>query len=213
MYPTFEQRRDAIQRKPKGSPRILSGDDHLKLAKPANATSEQRLEALLAGSWSPQLFLNALRDFLPSERFSVSLVGSGGTLPELHPDGSFKYLPSYPEARSRIEAGEEVRVSVVQEEGWVIGFGIADKDDGTWQIGQISVDRSSSRSAGLQRTLSVAGEEFTVGVGHVIVETLIAAVPRPIIVDATNSPSRYIFKSLGFTTRPGAANGCLLQLT
>ena len=57
---------------------------------------------------------------------------------------------------------------------------------------------SAGRRAGLERTVSVAGGEFTVGIGHAIVDLLLPALQRPIHANANTTSSRYIFKSLGF---------------
>jgi hypothetical protein len=128
----------------------------------------------------------------------------------------YKYSGSnsgqYKEIAERAADGEELLVATVQEREHVIGYGIAAVNHTNTEIEIIDVDEFSRRSTGLQRTLLIAGAEFGVGVGHVVVDLLVAALNHPVLVDATSSESRYIFKSLGFTTRPGEQNPCLLHL-
>ena len=49
----------------------------------------------------------------------------------------------------------------------------------------------------------VSDQQFTVGAAHVIVNALVGELRRPIVTDATNDSSRYVFRSLGFLPRSG----------
>lgn len=71
---------------------------------------------------------------------------------------------------------------------------------------------SSFRYAGLRKSLRIEGENFQVGVGHLIVDALLESCNRFVRVDATNPASQYIFKSLGFRHDDLIRNPCILIL-
>jgi hypothetical protein len=75
----------------------------------------------------------------------------------------------------------------------------------------INVEGFSGRSAGVERTVSVGGREFTVGIGHVLIDLLLTELPIPVYADAKVESSFYICRSLGFVPRR-ARNPCLLVL-
>lgn len=174
-------------------------------------TSEQRLEALAKGSWTPQEFVTATRAFVEHSGLTLVVARSA---PELVGDwGAMRF--SYRQldgCRARLEAGDLLLVALVVEAGNVIGYGYAEVDDARAHIDVIEVEAYSTRSCGLGATLAVGGQPFSVGVGHAIVDSLVQALETTLTADAKNGASRYIFKSLGFLRQPDQENPCLLWL-
>ena len=80
------------------------------------------------------------------------------------------------------------------------------------EIMTIDVESASRRSADVKSTITITDETFEIGIGHVLVLALIDACRASVLrTNATNPQSRYIFKSLGFTSAD-EDNSCLLQL-
>ena len=82
--------------------------------------------------------------------------------------------------------------------------------NGSAEIEILDVDASSRRSSGLKADLTIEKETFLVGVAHLLVIATLRAFQGELKVDATDPPSRYVFKSLGFVAQPGESNPCLL---
>lgn len=211
MYKPFEQRRSKCLVATGREPKLYTVGDLLRTSAPPS--SEDRLLKLPVGSWTPGAFAASARHFIRETGFSMYICENGEAPPNLGSDVTYKYTDLYYEVDERIAGGEHLLVAVVMEGERVIGYGIANRRDTQSEIEIIDVDSFSRRSTGLQRTLTIDGVRFGVGVGHVLVELLAAALNRPIFVDATHDDSRYIFKSLGFVSRPGEQNPCLLQLS
>jgi hypothetical protein len=171
--------------------------------------SEARLLAIPSAHWTPDAFAEASTEFLKAAGLRVAVWDRN--LPPLGPDVSFKY-PSYREVQGRVDDGETLKVVTVEEGSRVIGYGIAKVLATSSEIEILDVDYVSTRSSGLSRTLTVHGQDFSVGVAHVLAKTLLAVIPRPVDVDATSESSRYICMSLGFSRRPGTTNPCLMHL-
>jgi len=130
--------------------------------------------------------------------------------------GCFKYshhdTGSLPDARADMSAGKPITVALVAEEGILIGYAIAVKDaDKETEVKIIDVDNYSRREAGLSRKLVIEGEPFQIGVGHVLVKSILTHCPPPLHVDSTTPASRYIFKSLGFIHADSDSNPCILH--
>ena len=122
----------------------------------------------------------------------------------------FKYMYSWDEIKEKIQKGKKIYFSLILKESMVIGWGYAIFLYKKWDIKIIDVDLASRRMSGIYKEFSINGEEFQVGVGHLIVYDLIKKLRGAIITDANNGNSQYIFKSLGFI--PYANNPCLLKL-
>jgi hypothetical protein len=195
------------------SVKIMRFDEYVSQLMPL--TSEQRLLRLPGDSWSPSDFVLQIAQLHEQLKLTVSSLTHPASLPALSPDTWFKYSGfdggSYEAAGEQMAAADtQVRVAVVTREGRIVAYGIARTDLDASEIEIIDVDRDSRRSAGIHKVFEIDGEQFSVGLGHVIAYALIDALPRPIRVDATTS--QYIFQSLGFRHRPGAASPCELEL-
>lgn len=179
-------------------------------------SSESRLENAL----SPDLianFITATRSFRAENGLTVVLTSSAEEIPRIPDDVCFKYSRPHsegdlPVCTQRIKNGEKIAISLVFEEGLLIGYGIAAIRGADTEIEIIDVDCYSRREADLKKTVELDGQLFHVGVGHVIVDTLLQTCPKPVKVNATSSHSRYIFKSLGFRDA-GLGNPCVLKMT
>jgi hypothetical protein len=213
MRESYEQRRARIIKRgfEDGSPGpiFMSAADYLAQEDPP--TSEELLAELAPNDWSPAAFVDSARELLREHGLSGRVYVAGEQPPTLQRDPHFKYWPQYSEGAERAAAGEKIIISAVTENDRVIGFGIAVRGDSDSNIEIVNVEGFSGRSSGLERKLSTCEQEFTVGIGHAVVDLLLPALCRPIHADATNASSRYILKSLGFVST-GDSNPCLLVL-
>lgn len=206
----FEERRRETGTAKSGSPRCITFADLASL--PRRVTSEQRLERLPPESRNVQLFRDKLLELQQVANLETRLVSSADQLPDLGSDTIHKYGDCYVDCRDRLTAGENLLISVIIEGSRVIGFAIAAlTGDGSATIEIVDVDRSSGRSSELETELKVQNERFTVGVAHVLIDLIVSEIHGTLLVDATTSSSRYIFKSLGFVPRPGDTNPCHLR--
>lgn len=74
----------------------------------------------------------------------------------------------------------------------------------------IDVEAASRRSAELKTTIQIENETFEIGVGHVLVVSIINQFNVRLHTDATRDSSRYVFRSVGF--KPYSDNNpCLLE--
>ena len=207
MFKTFEERQ--ADRK-QVMPRFVRVGE-LRSA-PTLPTSEERLDGLPGDQWSVEQFEAAVGSLVKTGSFEVVVSPPTRLLPELTTDTQFKYGQEYVEAAAKIPGSRTLRVATVREAGRLIAYGIAHQRKAGNSIDIIDVDRDSTRSAGIFTLVQCGTVALTVGLGHVIVDALLRASPRPVAVDATNPSSRYIFKSLGFIKRVGQVNPCLLDL-
>lgn len=210
MFKPFEERHAERMRPRPGSSRILTFAE--LLVAPREPTSEDRLDKLSGSVWSPEQFSLAASYFASSTGLTIVTGPPAKELQPLSSDVHFKYSGEYEDARKVLIRSRSLRVVSVLEADRVIGYGIAHQRKAGSSIGIIDVDYSSQRSAGLGAEVECGDTRFSVGVGHVVVATLLPMLKPPVLVDATNPPSRYIFKSLGFVTRRGQTNPCLLDL-
>jgi hypothetical protein len=179
-------------------------------------SSEHRFD-LLASPAVVQTFSKATRDFKSRRGLEVTVTKRPEEIPDIPRITCFKYSrpgdgASLKACSDRIKHGEDLTVVFVWEEGLLVGYGIAASKNDECEIEIIDVDYYSRRQAGLADTLRLSDQSFQVGVGHVVVYALLNECPRPIHVDATNSSSRYIFKSLGFAHNDKSSNMCILKI-
>lgn len=167
--------------------------------------SEDRLEALPDGSWTPAQFHQAAERFRQERGLTVALIRRGDDLPPMR-DRAFKY-PVYGEIPEEWDDGNDVVVAVVLARNRLVGYATAVPGE----IKIVDVHREFLRSSGVQLPIEVAGQSFAVGIGHVLVSKLIGSLDPPLTVDATTPPSRFIFKSLGFRHRESTGNPCILD--
>ena len=207
----IDARNDGAARRPV----FISGAE-LAREREAVTSSYNRLVAIPPTAWTPAAFDAATSAFLHETGFDVLVSWNATTLPPLGPDVFFRYSGNnsgvYFEAAERAADGETIIVVAVREGERVIGYGVATSDNKPSSIEIIDVDESSRRSVGLASSIVVDGQQFTIGVGHIIVKALVPELQRPILADATHDSSRYVFRSLGFARRAGEKNPCLLYL-
>ncbi len=130
---------------------------------------------------------------------------------ELSIGSGFKYWPSYKNLKNRL-SDSGVIASTVLIKGKVVAFSIATRvNDSTINIDIIDVDSSYQRSSGCSVDWVYKGKQFSAGIGHYLVLHLINNSIIKLTTNATNSRSRYIFKSLGFNQQSGSTNSCLLE--
>jgi hypothetical protein len=174
-------------------------------------SSEDRLEEISTDTWSPDLFRDAARELLSLGGLKVRLCDQREQMPARTLTTSFKYN-DYDNCLDRIAQGERLLVAVVLEGKELIAYGFAIWRQPVPDIDIIDVDLYSRRSVGLSNRVFINHQEFSVGVGHIVVDALATGIHTTIKVDATTSSSRFIFKSLGFVRQPREKNPCLLWL-
>jgi hypothetical protein len=160
---------------------------------------------------------NAVRLFVQENEIQAIAIRNPANIPEIPRGSCFKYSDcgedgELQDCGPRMERGVNLVIALVYEEGMLIGYGIAVKENEVCEIEIIDVDYYSRRECGLFGVLDISGESFQVGVGHVVVQTLLQECPLPIRVDATNGSSRYIFNAFGFRTDASTSNPCILKL-
>ena len=192
----------------------VSAEEMRRVFEKKERSSENRFE-LLASSAAVQSFFKATKEFESRRGLEVNVTKRSEEIPDLPENARFKYsqLGDCNRLQScsfRIKEGEEITVALVREEGLLIGYGIAVSMNAQCKIEIVDVDQYSRREAGLEDTFQLDNQSFHVGVGHVVVNALLEVCHRPIHVDATNSRSRYIFKSLGFVHDDRSTNPCML---
>lgn len=183
--------------------------DRLIAEKPS---SEFRFDELTHKQQAISEFISQTKQFIyhnSLEYEEVKCVVSHITLPS----GSiFKYKDQLPSFLSAIKNGENVTVVVVRRNGEIVAFGIAEVPQfGSVKIETIDVELKSRRSNGFKHSIDIEGQHFDIGISHVLVLVLVEALrPTRIHTDATNNKSRYVFKSLGFSSCSDV-NPCLLE--
>ena len=173
-------------------------------------SSENRLESLSPGDWSPEVFRLAARKSGRDWGLVMTIHITCETLPNLSPSARSKYDDEYRDAKHENRA---VAAVTAQKDGQVVGYGMAGESSEGWSlIAILGVAQGFRRSESFHVTVDCASHSFTVGVGHVIADALIRLLKLPMSVDATTPASRYIFKSLGFRRREDQTNPCILDL-
>jgi len=181
-------------------------------------TSEDRIDLLNnVNSLISRVFM-AAQDLITHKNLEIKIAKRVDEIPYISNETEFKY--SYTgddgclvECKQRIVEGEDICVALVCEDSLIIGYGIAVTKNKKCKVEIVDVDRYSRRESGLFEIFQFSGQNFQVGVGHVLVKALMDNCQRPIYANATNSSSRYIFKSLGFIHNDRNDNPCILMLT
>jgi hypothetical protein len=174
--------------------------------------TEHRFDALSDKVSSIKAVAQKSEELRSKLSLNIATLTDSDEFPKLPTDTHFKYDDQLPSFYRALLIGEHVTISVVRRSSRVVAFGIAEvpKNDSV-SIELINVAFDSRRKAGVSELLQLEGQEFNIGIGHVLVLHLINELDsKRICTDATTSPSRYIFKSLGF--RPYSEdNPCLLH--
>lgn len=178
--------------------------------------SERQFEAL-KDAGAVAMISSAVGDFCRQRGFDVEVSEDPAKVPGIRSGFRFKYSsPGSGELQEQIKRmgqGKNAAIAWVSEEGAVIGYGIALLSKTETNIKIIDVAPCSRREVGLSHEIVLAGETFSVGVGHVVVHALLQHCRCPFRTDATSASSRFIFKSLGFVPASGSNdNLCLLEL-
>jgi len=213
-------RRQKLIKKSKGSSfdgiDIFSEETIRRILEEEEHSSENRFD-LIASPDVVQTFSKATIEFQSKHRLKVMVTKLAKEIPDIPQNARFKYSHAggrgtLSACSSKIEDGEDLTIASVWENDLLIGYGIATIDNGECEIKIIDVDSFSRRSAGLAEMLHISEQSFQIGVGHVVVNSLLGKCSRPIHVDATHSSSRYIFKSLGFIHDSKSSNPCMLKM-
>jgi hypothetical protein len=210
MFDPWEQRRQKVLENTSTKKLMFRPLSEILKELPSES-SEDRLEALPDGSWTPALFIAAARALLAHSMFAGTLHRQGDALPALGDGVILKYAGEYETYIEEINDRTDLVVSVVREGDRVIAFAGAELRQDEAEIKLVAVDDFSRRQRGVGQTVEVGGQMFNVGLGHAVVDLLTTALPNRIVTDATGDQSRYIFKSLGFKQQPDTSNPCLLQ--
>ena len=177
-----------------------------------NPSSESRFDKLISKQKAISEFISQTVQFIGGDSFEFEDVKSDVSRIRLPSGSSFKYDDQLPSFLSAIEKGENVTVVVVRRNRDIVAFGMAETpNSGSVKIETIDVESRSRRSCGVKRTIEIESQNFDIGIAHVLVLKLVEALrPTRIHTDATNHKSRYVFKSLGFSSY-SEENSCLLE--
>jgi len=173
--------------------------------------SEERLEKLPLEFRPPQRFREKADELRREAHIQTQLITEAEKMPQLAPDARHRYGYCFEDARQRLTKGEDLLIGVAVKEPRVIGFAIvARSKDGTSEFEILDVDTFSRRSSGLQTSLELRGENFTVGVAHILVNLILAELDSAIRANVTTLASRYVLKSLGYGRDTSNTNPCHL---
>ena len=213
-----EAARERDEASPPASFNPLSEEAFRRAFEQQEHSSECRFELLVSPD-TVRSVAQATHAFACKRGLQVTVVKRTEEIPQVSRQTRFKYSyhwdgggGSLSACERRIVDGEDVTVVLVREDDLLIGYGIAGASDRGCKVEIIDVDYCSRREYGLADDLKLSGQHFQIGVGHVIVRALMETCPRPMHVDATNSSSRYIFKSLGFIHDEDCTNPCILRM-
>jgi len=179
--------------------------------------SELRFEQLKDREEAVKLLTLATRLFIDDSDLAVRVVTTPEDILAVPAGSEFKYSGhtwgSLDDAKHSMKEGTSVTVVVVEKDGVLVGYGVAEKemDEETTEVEIIDVDRWARRSRRFFREIELEGNQFQVGVAHVVVLALMENTKRPVRTDATNPASRYAFKSLGFIHDETTSNPCILR--
>ncbi|PAU92946.1 hypothetical protein CK503_14770 [Aliifodinibius salipaludis] len=180
-----------------------------EVEKERTPSSEKRIENV----GLPNSFENSLSQSISKlkNKYDLSSKFLEDEYLELPNECRFKYRHDYQSLKENLPTDEEISSLVVFEETRIIGFGIAKYSKlNRTKIDIIDVDEFSRRSADLSTIWNYRDETFTIGVAHFMVSEFLPNLQRPIVANATNSRSRFIFKSFGFKSY--SSNPCDLKL-
>lgn len=215
---SHEFRKRAVSNKREASsnePSSFDVDAWNRAQEEESSSSEHRFESL-ATPEAVSAIVAATKEFLVQSGLRVMATRKAEEIPMVSGQAEFKYSAhgsgSLAFQKVRIRGGEDVTVSLVWEEELLIGYGIAAAKKGKCEIEIIDVDCYSRRGAGLAGQVEISGQNFSIGVGHIVTLAMLEACASPFFVDATRSSSRYIFKSLGFVQDDSTDNPCILRM-
>ncbi len=181
------------------------------MASPRKVTSEERWHSLSVEKQSHSAFVDKALDLKHLANLETKLASHGDQVPKLDKKTWFKYESEFDRYRKQLSKKKDLLISLVMEEGRIIGFAIALlKKDGSAIIKILDVDADSRRSSGVAVDLQIEETQFSIGVGHLAIQILTSHLRGTITVDATSSASRFLFKSLGFVHVEGDPNPCHL---
>jgi hypothetical protein len=172
-------------------------------------SSEDRFEKLNDLSRAVSVIEHKALEFQLNNNLEIEIVVQSEHL-SLPQKAIFDYRESFSDAIDRMSSGEPVILAVVKQNSQVIGYGVALNNKNRTEIEVIDVDIQFRRSNKFCELVVIDGEEFSVGVAHLIVLKFLSSCSYPFQVDSTHSSSRYIFKSLGFKHDDAASNPCIL---
>jgi hypothetical protein len=187
--------------------------DHFETSSNDLSSSELRFDALPDRGSAVDAIVVATSSFAQSSGVVACVPGKGDDVPDLNHVERFRYADQYVPFADALRQGEDVTVATVLQAGEVVAFGFAEvpSRDGV-EIMTIDVATDARRSASEKSTIEISGESFEIGIGHVLVLALIESVDaESLMTNATTSPARYLFKSLGFLSTD-EENSCLLRL-
>lgn len=182
-------------------------------AKMSTQSHEIRFDSLPDCRSAVTAILQATREFAKDIGVLVHVPSAGGGIVDLVHHSGFRYADQYQPFAEALQNGEKVTIATVLQNGRVIAYGFAEvpTKHGV-EIMTIDVSEESRRSDGVKSTVTIHGEPFEIGIGHVLVLGLIEAIEAETIhTNATTAAARYIFKSLGFMATD-EDNSCLLNL-
>jgi len=175
---------------------ILLSEEELKKADETETNSSENRVTKIASSVLYKAFAETTHNFAIQHKLKITIVKKAEEIPEIPTSTSFKY--SYCKSGSlnscahRIERNEDITVVLVSEDDLLIGYGIAiSKQHGT-DVEIIDVDCYSRREAGFSCSFKFEDQEFTIGVGHIVVNSLMKICAKPISVDSTNRDPKTI---------------------
>lgn len=186
--------------------------DHFETSFDESTSSELRFESLPDREFAVNAIVVATRELAHSSGLIVCVPGKGDSVPDMTRCERFRYADQYVSFADALLHGEDVTIATVLKAGEVVAFGFAEvpSEDGV-EIMTIDVAIESRRSAGEKSTIEINGESFEIGIGHVLVLALIESVgANALTTNATTSPARYLFTSLGFLSTD-EENSCLLR--
>ncbi len=183
--------------------------DRLLARKPS---SESRFDNLRNRQQAISEFITQTEQFIGRSSLEFEDVKSDVSRIKLPGGSTFKYDDQLPSFLRAIERGENVTVVVVRRNSDIIAFGMAEApNSGSVMIEAIDVELKSRRSHGVKSSIEIESQIFDIGIAHVLVLKLVEALRSTRIhTDATNHKSRYVFKSLGFSSYSDE-NSCLLE--
>jgi hypothetical protein len=148
MFDRWEQRRQKVLENTSTKKLMFRPLSEILKELPSES-SEDRLEALPDGSWTPALFIAAARALLAHSMFAGTLHRQGDALPALGDGVILKYAGEYDTYIEEINDRTDLVVSVVREGDRVIAFAGA----------ELRQDEAGSSSS-LSMTSRVDSEEY-----------------------------------------------------
>ena len=177
---------------------------------PVAPTSERRFLRLKEPSEAVRTISKEIADFPVRHGMSMKVATRADAVPPQAADAKFKYQ-ELQGAKDALGVGKDLVLSIVQKDDQAIAYGIAGPEtSGKREVEIIDVAVGYRRTAGIKTEVNIEGQVFELGLGHVVVHSLMDALSCVLETDATTPSSRYIFTSLGFISISDD-NPCLLR--